>query len=115
MPEGLTYLGIKLMPGLEKIMEANISPVIQKTQTLLKNWDKLNISLLGRLSLVKIILTPKINYIISMLPLKFPSPLPKTYNSMIEKFIWAGKKPMFNRTKLYVAKDKGGLALSRID
>lgn len=115
MPEGLTYLGIKLTPGLEKIMEANISPVIQKTQILLENWDKLCISLLGRINLVKMILTPKINYITSMLPLKFPSSLLKTYNSIIEKFIWAGKNPMFNRAKLYAAKDKGGLALSRID
>ena len=115
MPEGLTYLGIKLTPGLEKIMEANISPVIQKTQILLQNWDKLYISLVGRLNLVKMILSSKINYITSMLPLHLPSSLLKTYNGMTEKFIWAGKKPMFNRTKLYAAKDKGELALSRID
>ena len=114
VPEGLTYLGIKLKPGLE-IMEANISPVIQETQILLQNWDKLCISLIGRLNLAKMILTPKMNYITSMLPLHLPSSLIKTYNAMIEMFIWAGKKTMFNQTKLYAAKDNEGLALSQID
>lgn len=92
MPEGLTYLGIKLTPGLEKIMEANISPVIQKTQILLQTWDKLYTSFIGRLNLAKTILTPKINYIISMLSLHLPSSLLKAYNGIIEKFILAGKK-----------------------
>lgn len=61
------------------------------------------------------ILTPKINYFTSMLPLHFPSKLLKLYNVMVEKFVWAGKKAMFNKTKLYAAKENGGLALSRID
>lgn len=77
MPAGLTYLGIKLTPGLDKIMQSNISPVIQAIQPLLQNWAKLNISLLGRINLVKMIISPKIQYILYMLPLSFPPSLLK--------------------------------------
>lgn len=115
MPMGLTYLGIKLTPGLYKIMESNISPIIENIQSILQNWVKMNISLLGRINLVKMIIAPKIQYITYMLPLSFPKVLLKQFNETIERFVWMGKKPLFNRTKLYGAKENGGLSLSRID
>lgn len=49
---GMTYLGIKLTPGLEKIMHVNITPVIQNIRSLLQNWAKIYLSLLGRINLV---------------------------------------------------------------
>lgn len=115
MPTGLTYLGIKLTPGLDKIMESNIAPIIRNIQSLLQNWTRMTISLLGRINLVKMIIAPKIQYIIYMLPLSFPRLLLKRYNTVIERFIWMGKKPLFNRAKLYAAKEQGGLSLAKID
>lgn len=115
MPEGLTYLGIKLTLGLDKIMQANISPVIQSTRPLLQNWVKMNLSLLGRINLVKMIISPKLQYILYMLPITFPLNLLKLYNTVVEGFVWAGKKPVFNRSKVYAAKESGGLALSKVD
>ncbi len=110
---GLVYLGIKLVPGLEKIMQVNFQPVIQEIQNLLQNWSKLTLSILGRINLVKMIIVPKINYLSYMLPLILPLSLLKEYNKNVESFIWQGKKPLFNRTKLYSAKSSGGLSLPR--
>ncbi len=76
----------------------------------------MNISLyIGRINLVKMIITPKINYILYMLPLTFPPNLLKLYITVTEGYVWAGKKPSFNHTKLYAAKENGGLALSKVD
>uniref|UniRef100_A0A3P8Q9Z3 Reverse transcriptase domain-containing protein n=1 Tax=Astatotilapia calliptera TaxID=8154 RepID=A0A3P8Q9Z3_ASTCA len=111
MPEGLTYLGIKLTPGLDNIMKVNISPVIQNIRSLLQNWVKINLSLLGRINLVKMIIAPKLQYFLHMLPIAVPHNLLKLYNTCVEGFVWAGKKPLFNRSKLYAAKESGGLAL----
>lgn len=60
------------------------------------------------------ILTPKINYITSILLLHLPSSLLKTYNRMIEKFMWAGKKTCLIGPS-YMLQKTGGLALSRTD
>uniref|UniRef100_A0A3P8PXA2 Reverse transcriptase domain-containing protein n=1 Tax=Astatotilapia calliptera TaxID=8154 RepID=A0A3P8PXA2_ASTCA len=114
MPEGLTYLGIKLTPGLDNIMKVNISPVIQNIRSLLQNWVKINLSLLGRINLVKMIIAPKLQYFLHMLPIAVPHNLLKLYNTCVEGFVWAGKKPLFNRSKLYAAKESGGLALSKM-
>uniref|UniRef100_A0A8C1G451 Reverse transcriptase domain-containing protein n=1 Tax=Cyprinus carpio TaxID=7962 RepID=A0A8C1G451_CYPCA len=112
---GLVHLGIKLVPGLEKIMQVNFQPVIQETQNLLQNWSKLTMSILGRINLVKMINVLKINYLSYMLPLALPLSLLKEYNKNVESFICQVKKPLFNRTKLYSAKSLGGLSLPRVD
>lgn len=81
-------MGIRLPPALKKIkkiMEVNILPIIQKTQILLQNWDKLCLSVLGRLNLVKMILTLLINYITSMLPMHILSKSLKTCNMIVKK------------------------------
>lgn len=112
---GMVYLGIKLIPVLEKMMQINFQPIIQEIRNLLQNWSKLTLSIMGRINLVKMIIAPKINYLSYMLPLVLPPSHLKEYNEYVEYFIWQGKRPLFNRTKLYSAKSSGGLSLPRID
>uniref|UniRef100_A0A3P8TWW9 Reverse transcriptase domain-containing protein n=1 Tax=Amphiprion percula TaxID=161767 RepID=A0A3P8TWW9_AMPPE len=61
------------------------------------------------------IVVPQINYIIYMLPLNFPLPVLKKFNKIVETFLWSGKRPSLNRTKLYAAKEDGGLGMPRVD
>lgn len=70
-------------------------------------------SILGHINLVKMIIIAKINYLSYILPCALPISLMKEYNKSMEYFIWQGKKPLFNRTKLYSAKSSGGLSLLR--
>ena len=44
VPSGMTYLGIKLMGNITKMMQANLQPIIRNIESLLHNWSKLNIS-----------------------------------------------------------------------
>uniref|UniRef100_A0A3P8RLF1 Reverse transcriptase domain-containing protein n=1 Tax=Amphiprion percula TaxID=161767 RepID=A0A3P8RLF1_AMPPE len=115
LPSGLTYLGIYLTPGLKDIMEENLLPLILKIESKLQNWDKLRLSLLGKINILKMIVVPQINYIIYMLPLNFPLPVLKKFNKIVETFLWSGKRPSLNRTKLYAAKEDGGLGMPRVD
>lgn len=114
-PLGIVYLGIKVTPGLKNIMIENLLPLIQKIENKLQSWTKLGLSLLGKINILKMITVPQINYITYLIPLSFPPLLLKRFNRSIEKFLWAGKKPLFNRTKLYAAKEDGGMSLPRID
>lgn len=115
LPSGLVYLGIKLTPGLENIMTSNLLPLIQKIEGVLLNWSKLGLSLLGKINILKMITVPQINYITYLLPLVFPPPLLSRFNKAVNKFLWAGKKPSFNKTKLCAANEDGGLGLPRVD
>uniref|UniRef100_A0A3Q2WM99 Uncharacterized protein n=1 Tax=Haplochromis burtoni TaxID=8153 RepID=A0A3Q2WM99_HAPBU len=78
------------------------------------NWVKMNLFLLGRINLVKMIIAPKFQYFLHMVHIAvLHSPL-KLYNTCVEDFVCAGKKPSFNRSKLYAVKDSGGLTLSKM-
>uniref|UniRef100_A0AAX7TX13 Reverse transcriptase domain-containing protein n=1 Tax=Astatotilapia calliptera TaxID=8154 RepID=A0AAX7TX13_ASTCA len=114
MPEGLTYLGIKLTPGLDNIMQVNISPVIQNIRPLLQNWVKINLSLLGRINLVKMIIAPKLQYFLHMLPIAVPHNLLKLYNTSVEGFVWAGKKPRLKMATLQMSSRVGGVDLPNL-
>uniref|UniRef100_A0A3B4X347 Reverse transcriptase domain-containing protein n=1 Tax=Seriola lalandi dorsalis TaxID=1841481 RepID=A0A3B4X347_SERLL len=87
----LLYLGIELTRCLKKIMEKHILPILQTIQTSLKNWAKMNISLLGKL-ILKMMIAPKINYILYMLPLSFPHRLLKKFNTMRGSFCMVQEK-----------------------
>lgn len=89
VPSGMVYLGIKLMSNITKMMQANLQPIIQNIEYLLHNWSKLNISLLGRVNLIKMIIMPKVNYITYMLPLSLPAHLRKEYDKCEERVAWS--------------------------
>lgn len=109
VPSGIMYLGIKFMDNIMELMQANL------TYMELHNWSNLNISLLGRVNSIKMIIIPKVNYLIYMLPLPFPAKLLKEYDSLNHLYGKRGKKPLFNCMKLYAAMDAGGLSLPRLD
>ena len=107
----LTYLGIKLTPQLEGIMTNNLIPLIEKIEPILQNWTKLGLSLLGKINILKMVIVPKINYVSYMLPLSLPRNALLKYNKVVYNFLWGGKAPYINRTKLYAAIEDGGLDL----
>lgn len=72
----MLYLGIKLVPGLEKIMQINFQPVLYK-----------NVYILVWINLVKMTIVPKINYLSCILPLVLPLSLLKEYNKCLEYLI----------------------------
>lgn len=80
---------------------------LDKLQLTLKGWDKLQISLWGRIQTRKMVITPKLNYLLSMLP---PG-VPGTLDKMFRQCIWAWKRQRMKRTKLQAKTQYGGLRL----
>uniref|UniRef100_A0A3B5L672 Reverse transcriptase domain-containing protein n=1 Tax=Xiphophorus couchianus TaxID=32473 RepID=A0A3B5L672_9TELE len=72
---------------------------------------ELQISLWGRVHAIKMIITPKLNYLFNLLPLKIPHPIFKTLDKMINNFIWEGEKPKMSVLKLQTKIEYGGLRL----
>lgn len=58
---------------------------------------------------------PLINYITYTLPLIFPPLLLKRFNKAVDTILWAGKRALFNRTKILAAKEDGGPSLLKLD
>ena len=99
---------------MQNIVSNNLDPAINKIQHLIQGWDNLHLSLWGRVQAIKMVVIPKLNYLFSMLPLKFPLGTFKTIDKIITQFLWAGKKPRMNLKRLQKKIEYGGLNLPKV-
>ncbi len=98
LPSGLvfanscTYLGIKIADSLPRIVQTNFSEISQKIKRDIQRWDNLKMSMQARISMVKMNILPRVNFLFSILPYFPPPKFFKEINSLISKFIWGGKR-----------------------
>ena len=76
----MIYVGIKLSPDLQEMTTLNFDPLLQKTKTKLGKWGKLNLTLWGKVNVVKMVIAPQFNYLFMMIPLNISDHI---LNSMI--------------------------------
>jgi hypothetical protein len=51
---------------ISKCQQSNIEKQLQKTKDIINNWNKRNLSILGKITVVKSLLLPNITYIASV-------------------------------------------------
>lgn len=104
----IKYLGMQFAPTIEETslnVEKQIEGILTRaTQT----WLPLNISWWGRLDTIKMILTPQINYLLSVLPILLLESAYKKIDRALSKFLWKGKQPRILLKKLKLDKSAGG-------
>ena len=61
MPSDMKYLGIKLNPNLDEIMSANMEPLLQNIKLNLDKWEKLKLTLWGKINVIKMVVAPQFN------------------------------------------------------
>lgn len=93
IPSGMKYLGIRLCSDLENIISINTAPLIQKIKTNLDKWKLINLTLWGKINIIKMAVAPQFNYISMMIPVTISDGIFKQYNRMIKDFLWNGKQP----------------------
>ncbi|XP_063816354.1 uncharacterized protein LOC135055814 [Pseudophryne corroboree] len=111
----IQYLGIKIPSSSHPTVECNYLPLLAQFRTLTKQWTNYEISWLGRLSSIKMMLLPKILYLFRAIPYLVPFTLLNKFYAVMSTFIWKGKKPRIARNRLFRSKDKGGLAFPNLE
>ncbi|CAJ0919619.1 unnamed protein product [Ranitomeya imitator] len=62
------YLGIQVALALTRFEELNLEPLITKIRTKISAWSKLNLSVVGRVNLLKMVVMPQILYVLHNSP-----------------------------------------------
>uniref|UniRef100_A0A803KF69 Reverse transcriptase domain-containing protein n=1 Tax=Xenopus tropicalis TaxID=8364 RepID=A0A803KF69_XENTR len=105
------YLGIQVHTDPNTFRQLNLDPLIDSLSLALKNWEKLPLSLWGRVNIIKMIYLPKLLYILHNTPYAIPRAVFKKLNTIMNPFIWANKPPRISWEKLTSPIGKGGLGL----
>lgn len=113
-PGGMKYLGIKIQAPIDKVVELNTSEILKSMRDDTKRWSVLPMSLWARAEIIKMNLLPRLTFIISSIPLKFPTSWFKEVNKILHGFLWNYKKPRISQKKLNEPRSRGGIALPDI-
>jgi len=110
----VTLLGIKVGNNREHTLFENIAPIVGKIENIIKTWSMRNLSLLGRIYIIK-------SLCISMLmhPLSVSHHIGKDWvqvlNSILFSYIWKGGVEQVRRAVLRGPFDLGGAEMTDIN
>lgn len=113
-PSGFVYLGISVTPRFDGMFKANFIPIFDTIRRDLERWNTLPISWLGRISLLKMNVLPRLLYPIQMVPILFSHKILKDLNGWFSSFIWSKKRPRLKIATLQLPSSEGGLDLPNI-
>ena len=105
------HLGVQIFPSLNRIVSHNYLEIWNKVKSDLGRWTSLPNSLRARISIVKMNVLPRINFVSSMIPLAPPVNYWKEIQSSISQFIWNRKRPRLKMATLQRHRADGGLAV----
>ena len=107
-------LGITFTVDLCKIPSMNYSKAEIKIKNELKKWEVRYLTPIGKITVLKTLIIPKLNHLF----LTLPSPSPgfiKNLNDICYKFVWDNKPDKINRKQLCASKLEGGLKMIDIE
>ena len=106
----IRYLGIDFCIDLKNLPDFNFDRVFDKLKRQMISWSKRNISVFGRVILVKSLLVSQFNHLFMSIP--NPSELLlKSINVSFYKFIWKGKPDKISRKQIVCNYENGGLKM----
>ena len=102
------YLGIEYDVDLNNIIKLNYDKKLVKIKNIVKSWRRRILTPLGKITVIKTLLTSQLNHLFMSIP--NPNELfIKKLNTLLFKYIWDEKPDKIKRDILYQPYDKGGL------
>lgn len=89
--EPVRYLGIQIHADPETVFRENCGRAVTKLEDDIERWIRLPISLLGRISLMKMVILRR--FLFLNIPMVLPAHFFKTITSILIRLAWAGKQP----------------------
>jgi hypothetical protein len=106
-------LGIYFGHDIDKCDELNWENKINQMKKLLISWEKRNLTIIGKILIIKSLILPKFTFIATSCTV--PGRYTKDIESCCFKFIWKGKSDKIKRSVLINTYEKGGLNMVGID
>ena len=106
-------LGIWYLKSMDDVISENYNKKITNLTHTLNKWKARNLTIIGRCTVIKTLISPKINHITANL--QTPDWFVKDVQTLIDNFIWQNKPPKIKSTIIRNTPEMGGLRLPDID
>ncbi len=103
-----------IYPSLQDIVSKHLNKHLAKVNSDLANWTHLPTSFHARISVVKMIILPCVNFYSSMIPLPPPAGCWEKLYSVISQYIWNGKCPRIRLSTFTALQIRCWLVLSKL-
>uniref|UniRef100_A0A803SZS4 Reverse transcriptase domain-containing protein n=1 Tax=Anolis carolinensis TaxID=28377 RepID=A0A803SZS4_ANOCA len=111
IPAKIKYLGIWLSVKNNKLLDLNYLSKWKEIQSDLEKWSNLNVSLMGRIAIIKMNVLPKMLYMFQNIPIIRKATLLNNWQKEIMKFIWKKKKARIKYSTMISPKKQGGFGV----
>ena len=109
----MKILGIFFTYDWQKFQELNFEKIITSIKKSLNVWQWRNLTLLGRIQIIKTFAIPKFMFRASQIPLT--KEIIKEINSVLFKFVWKSRKDKIKRKTLISDYKNGGLRMPHLE
>ena len=104
-------LGINFSLNVNSLYELNFIPKLNQIEQTTNCWKHRNLSLIGKVTVIKSLLLPQLLYLFSVLCINIPKTFFKKLDHLFYKFIWNGGNDRVKRNILCNDYDDGGLRM----
>lgn len=101
------YLGIIFGNDLRSKVEENERSLLNKIKNRLETWSTKYLTWWGRAEAIKMTITPMVNYLLGMLPIRCTDDFHKQLDRRLNTFLWKDKKARFSLAKLRLPRSWG--------
>ena len=108
--EPIKVLGVQIDHDIQRLLQLNYQPIVEKAQGLLKLWAQRNLSLFGKILLINTLVASLFTYKMYVLP-SISQDIVKQMNTLFEQFLWNGHKPKIPLKVLQMDKTCEGAGL----
>uniref|UniRef100_A0A8C5M1H2 Reverse transcriptase domain-containing protein n=1 Tax=Leptobrachium leishanense TaxID=445787 RepID=A0A8C5M1H2_9ANUR len=110
----LQYLGVKISKSPDQLFDLNYKPFLAHIKQLLFKWKRKSLSWIGRIAAIKMSLLPKLLYYFRTIPIRLPKSYLDEVQSLLNHYVWNGKRPRVPNRLLNLPIRRGGLAMPHI-
>lgn len=107
----LKYLGVGIPSNLSKTFEKNFPPMLKGIASDLRSWNSKFFSWFGRAAILKMVILPRLLYLLRSLPVEIPLKFFKQLQAILTGFLWGQGRPRVKFSLLTRPKKRGGMGL----
>ena len=111
--EPIKVLGVFIGNNYKQVLDVNFSSKIKKLKQHINTWKQRNLSLLGRILILKTFGVSQFVYLAGLLP--FPTCKMKEINEIMYEYVWKGKIDKVKRSIMIQDYQNGGLRMPDLE